>query len=94
MNSLIWTVAGVVFIFSFLIGWALKRFRWLFLPIILSLPVSFGVWLLAIQMPEMAKAGLGIIALGPVILIIMGFVNLIAAIVGGLIGTIVGKKLR
>ena len=94
MNLLIWLAAGFVFIFSFAIGWVVKRFRWLFLPIILSLPVSFGVWLLAIQMPEMAKAGLGIIALGPVILIIMGFINLIAAAVGGVIGTIVGKKLR
>ena len=94
MNLLIWLTAGFVFILSFAIGWGLKRFRWLFLPIILSLPVSFCVWLLAIQMPEMAKAGLGIIALGPVILIIMGFINLIAAAVGGVIGTIVSKKLR
>ena len=61
------------------------------MPIILSLPISFGVWALVIRSSEMAKTGLGIIELAPVFLIILAVVNLIAALLGGIIGIIIRK---
>lgn len=91
MNFLIWSSAGLLFLISLIIGWKLKKILWLFLPIILSLPISFGVWVLVIHSPEMAKTGLGIIALAPVFLIIIAVLNLIAALIGGIIGVIIGK---
>lgn len=91
MNFLIWSVAGFLFLISLTMGWKLKKFLWLLLPIILSLPISFGVWALVIRSPEMAKTGLGIIALAPVILIIIAVLNLIAALIGGIIGVIIRK---
>ena len=91
MNLLTWSAAALTFFIALAIGWKLKKFLWIFLPIILSLPISFGVWALVINSPEMAKAGLGIIALAPAFLIILAVVNLIAALIGGVIGVIIGK---
>ncbi len=92
LNSLIWLSVAVVFVISFTLGWKLKRILWLFLPIILSLPISFGTWILAVNTPEMAKTGLGVIAVAPAVLIIIAFLNFCAALIGGVIGLISGRK--
>ena len=94
MNTLIWIAAGAVLALSFALGFWLKKLRWVFLPVLLSLPASFGVWIFSIQSPQMAKAGLGIIALGPVVLIIIAVVNLAASLIGAMAGVIIGKIRR
>ncbi len=94
MNTLIQLSMALVFIISAVIGWLFKRFRWLFLPLILSLPISFGVWALVVHTSEMARVGLGIIALAPVFLILIAGLNLVVALVGGIVGIFVSKKWR
>lgn len=83
-----------VFVVSAAIGWLLKRFRWLFLPLILSLPISFGTWALVVHTPEMARVGLGIIAVGPVFLILIAVLNVTVSLIGGIVGIIISKKWR
>lgn len=93
MNTIIWIAAGICFLVSAVICRYLKHWAWIFLGIIFSLPVSFGLWLIAVNTKDMTKVGLGIIALAPVMLIMMAFIDLVAAIVGGAAGIIWRRKI-
>lgn len=92
MNIIIWATAAVCLILSAVICRFLKRWPWIFLGLLLSLPISFSSWLLVINTPQIARVGLGIIAVAPVLLIMMGFIDLVAALLGGIIGIIWNKK--
>ncbi len=81
------------FALAFAIGFFTKRFWTLVFSLILSVVIGFyGTFLYINFDASVAKAGLGIIAIAPVLIIFFIGFNLAAALVGGLIGSFVGKK--
>ncbi len=93
MNIIIWTAAGICLLLSALICRYLKHWAWIILGLALSLPISFGGWILVIHTPQIARTGLGIIALAPVMLIMVTIIDLTAALIGGVIVIVWRKKL-
>lgn len=83
---------GMSFIGAFAIGFFTKKYWSLILSLALGLGVAaFSFWLFLV-LPETRKVGLGIIALIPVMAVLFGTFNITAALLGGLIGTLVGKR--
>lgn len=83
---------AISFAATFLIGFKTKRFAFLFLDVFLGLGIGIlNVYLYLIVAPPV-NAGLGIIALVPVLFILISFFNIISALIGGIIGTLAGRK--
>lgn len=76
---------------AFAIGFFTKRFIFLILSVLCGAVIAaVSLWLyLSFAPPDI---GLGIIALLPVLVIIISILHLGAALLGGIIGTIVGKR--
>ena len=81
------------FAITLIIGFFAKRFWTIPIFLIFGAVFGFGVALLYINfhLPT-TKAGLGIIVLLPAVLIISTSLNTISALIGGLIGTWLGKR--
>lgn len=77
---------------AFAIGFYTKRFVFLLASLLCGLVfAALSVWLYFTFTPP--DVGLGIIAVFPAVLIITSALHVGAALVGGIIGTIVGKRL-
>ena len=80
------------FFIAFFIGFRTKRFVFLFLDIFLGLGLGIlSVYLYLIITPPV-KVGLGIIALAPAMFILFSVLGTIVAIIGGVIGTLAGRR--
>ena len=81
----------VSFGIAFALGFFTKKFRYLFVSVLCGLVIAAGsAWLYFAFTPP--DVGLGIIAVLPAVIIITGALHFGAALVGGIIGTIVGKR--
>lgn len=91
MNSLLQSLLAASFAIAFAIGFFTKRFIFLILSVVIAAIIdAVSLWAyLNFNPPDV---GLGIIALLPVIVIIFSILHLGAALLGGIIGTLVGKK--
>ncbi|MDO8600809.1 MAG: hypothetical protein Q7R73_04395 [bacterium] len=94
MSLLFWALIGVSFAGAFAIGFFTRRF----ISLIFSLSFGAGIgafsfWLFLVS-PSAHTVGLGIIAVAPVMIILFGAFNIFAALFGGIIGILIGKKRR
>ncbi len=82
----------VSFVVPFVIGLRKKSFVLLIVDVVLG--IGFGALsvYLYLWLTPPVEAGLGIIALLPVLFILFMALNAIAAFIGGLIGTLIGRK--
>lgn len=83
---------AVSFIAAFFIGFRTKKFSFLILELFLGLGIGILNVYLYIAITPPVQAGLGIIALVPVLFILFPFLNLISALIGGIVGTLAGRK--
>ncbi|MDO8585269.1 MAG: hypothetical protein Q7R85_04110 [bacterium] len=93
MNQLFKLLIGVSFAIGFAIGFFTKRFIFLFVSLLAGAGIaalSLGLYLSS----NPKDVGLGIIALLPALVILLGMFNVGAAVIGGVIGTMVGKRRR
>jgi len=82
----------VSFLISFLIGFKTKKYIFLILDVFLGLGIGIlNIYLYLIFTPPV-EAGLGIIALVPVMFILFSIFNISTALIGGTVGAFVGKK--
>src|SRR3989338_3216485 len=87
MNQLFELLIGASFATGFAIGFFTKRF--IFLLVSLLAGAGIAALSLALYLSSNPKdAGLGIIALLPALVILLGTFNIGAAFIGGIIGTI------
>jgi hypothetical protein len=76
---------------AFAMGFFTKKFRYLLVSVFCGLIIAaVSVWLYFTFTPP--DVGLGIIAVFPAVIVIVGALHLGAALVGGIVGTIVGKR--
>ncbi|MFH1192789.1 MAG: hypothetical protein V1656_00520 [Candidatus Jorgensenbacteria bacterium] len=93
MNLLLTALLVLSFGIAFAVGFFTKRFAFLILSLVCGAAIAaMSSWLYFTFTPP--DVGLGIIAVLPVVSAIIGALHLGAALVGGIIGTIVGKKTR
>lgn len=91
MNQLFKLLIAVSFGIGFAIGFFTKRFIFLLLSLVAG--AGIGALSLALFLANPPQdVGLGIIALLPALVIILGATNIGAALLGGAIGTIIGKR--
>ncbi|MDO8560788.1 MAG: hypothetical protein Q7R91_01065 [bacterium] len=91
MNNIFLALMGISFAGAFAVGFFTKRYLSLIISLLFGLGVAaFSFWLFLV-LPSTQKIGLGIIALIPAMAIIFGALNILASLVGGLIGTFIGK---
>lgn len=93
MNFLLKTFLVLSFGVAFAIGFFTKRFIFLILSVFCGAVIAAVSLLLYLKFTP-PDVGLGIIAILPAIAIIIGVLHLGFALLGGIIGTIVGKKAR
>ncbi len=94
MNELIGISAALSFTIAFVLGLLTRKFLSMGISLLVGAGLSILAIALGLQTPNIQKSGLAIIALIPVIIIIVSFVNLIAVLAGGIIGAFLGKKFR
>ena len=94
MNELIGISAALSFTIAFVLGLITRKFLSMGISIIVGAGLSILTIAFGLQTPNVQKSGLAIIALIPVIIIIVSFVNLIAVLAGGIIGAFLGKRFR
>lgn len=76
---------------AFALGFYTRRFVFLLVSLLWgAIVAAVSVWLYFVFTPP--DVGLGIIAVFPAVAIITGVLHLGAALVGGIIGTVVGKR--
>lgn len=91
MNQLLKILLGVSFAIGFTIGFFTKRYVFLFLSVLSGAGIAaLSVGLYLSHAPQ--DVGLGIIALFPALVILLGALNIGVAVIGGVIGTAVGKR--
>ncbi len=91
MNQLFKALFGVSFAIGFAIGFFTKRYIFLLASVIAGAGIAaLSVGLYLSHAPQ--DVGLGIIALFPVLVILLGTFNIGAAVIGGIMGTVVGKR--
>ncbi|MBI2406251.1 MAG: hypothetical protein HYV25_01555 [Candidatus Harrisonbacteria bacterium] len=93
INQLLKLLIGASFTVGLAIGFFTKRFIFL----IVSLIAGAGMAILTLVLYPSSNpkdVGLGIIALLPALVILLGASNIGAAFVGGIIGTMIGKRRR
>ena len=92
MNPVFTALLGISFTGAFAIGFFIKRYWSLILSLLFGLGVAaFSFWLFLVS-PSAQKAGLGIIALIPVVMMIFGALNVFASLLGGIAGILIGKR--
>ncbi|MDP3762869.1 MAG: hypothetical protein Q8Q97_02245 [bacterium] len=92
MNPVFTALLGISFAGAFAIGFFTKRYLSLILSLLFGLGVAaFSFWLFFV-LPSTQKIGLAVIALIPVTAIIFGALNVLASLLGGIIGTFIGKR--
>ncbi len=93
MNPFLQSLLALSFGIAFIIGFFTKRFLFLLLSVFVAAAINAAsIWFYFNFTPP--DVGLGIIAIFPVIIIIFSVLHLSAALLGGIIGTIVGKRFR
>ncbi|MEK7654397.1 MAG: hypothetical protein AAB345_03950 [Patescibacteria group bacterium] len=94
MNELIGISAALSFTIAFVLGLFTRKFLSLGISVLVGIGLSILTIALGLQTPNVQKSGLAIIVLIPVIIIIVSFVNLVAVLTGGVIGSWIGRKFR
>lgn len=91
MDLLLKLLIGLSFVGAFAIGFFTKKFRYLFIVVLVGLTTAtVSLWVYFTFTPP--DVGLAVIAVIPAVAIITGVLHLIAALLGGIIGTLVGKR--
>lgn len=91
MNLFLQSLLTLSFGAAFVIGFFTKRFVFLILSVLIAAVIDVvSLWLYFAFTPP--NVGLGIIAVLPAITVILSVLHLGVALLGGIIGTIVGKK--
>jgi hypothetical protein len=91
MNLLLWLLLALSFGVAFAIGFFTKKFRFLFLSVLCGAVIAaVSLWLYFTFTPP--DVGLGIIAILPAVAIIVGVLHLVAVLLGGVLGTGLGRR--
>lgn len=91
MDLLLKLLAVLAFVGAFAIGFFTRKFRYLFVAVLVGLTTAtISLWFYFTFTPP--DVGLAVIAVFPALVIVTGIVHLIAALLGGLIGTLAGKR--
>ena len=93
MNQLFQALLALSFAIGFAIGFFTKRYIFLILSVLAGAGIAALSVAFYLAYPH-ADVGLGIIALFPVLVVMLGAFNIGAALVGGIIGTMIGKQRR
>ena len=92
MKYVFYALMGMSFAGAFAIGFFTKRWWSLVLSLLLGALMSAASFFIALGLPSIQKAGFAIIALIPVLAVIAGVMNIPLSLIGGIIGTFIGKR--